>query len=298
MHECTFSCLYSVQACILSLERRKRELELSIHNGDFDKCQSVNLIDQCCSELDIMISKAGVDATRCEVLNKASLVNSNNYNIPLCRCESMKIFQDGLRHTVSLNGCWFTELFNIFQFKADMLNNKRIMDDLKFISDEAVNRGLQVNVSLLSAMSLYWKPMGMFRSPSEALEHIRFDLLRFKDVISGRVNVLADLLVDINAQLASVNVVKTAIHNNSTLGSLNRFEVPTESMYSSSSSNSSYSDTLNAPNSIDGCPFSNTYVYSSFSANHEFSHGLHKLVDKLRVLSSMEVDSAIWNNYA
>lgn len=297
MHVCTFSCLYSVQACILSLERRKRELELSIHNGEYDKCQSVNLIDQCCSELSAMISKAGVAATRCEVLNKASLVNAKNYNTPLCRCESMKMFQDGLCHTVSLNGCWFTELFNILKFKADMLINKFIMDDLKFITDEAVNRGVQVNVSLLSAMSFHWKPMGTFRSPSEALEHVRFDLFRFKDVISGRVDVLANLLVDINMQLAKVNVVKTAIHNNSSLDSLNRFEMPTESEYSSLSSNSSISDILNAPNSIDGCPYSESSVYSSFSANHEFSHGLHKLVDKLRALNSMEVDSAIWNNY-
>jgi len=297
MHECTFSCLYSVQACILSLERRKRELELSIHNGEYDKCQSVNLIDQCCSELEVMISKAGAAVTRCEVLNKASLVNFNNYNIPLCRCESIKMFQDGLRHTVSLKGCWFTELFNILQFKADMLTNKCIMDDLKFITDEAVNRGVQVNVSLLRDASLRWKPMGMFRNPSEALEHIRFDLLRFKDVISGRVDILANWLVDINMQLTKANAVKTAIHNNSTLGSLNRFDMPTESTCSSLSSSSSFSDTLNAPSSIDGCPFSKSYVYSSFSANHEFSHGLHKLVDKLRALSSMEVDSAIWNNY-
>lgn len=298
MHECTFSCLYSVQACILSLERRKRELELSIHNGEFDKCQSVYLIDQCCSELNVMISKAGAAATRCEVLNKASLVNFNNYNIPLCRCESEKMFQDGLCHTVSLNGCWFTELFNILQFKADMLTNKCIMDDLKLITNEAVNRGVQVNVSWLSVMSSHWKPMGMFRNPSEALEHIRFDLLKFKDVISGRVNILADLLVDINMQLTRVNAIKTAIHNNSTLGSLNRFDMPTESMCSSLSSSSSFSDTLNAPNSTDGCPFSKSYVYSSFLANHEFSHGLHRLADKLRALSSMEVESAIWNNYA
>lgn len=297
MHECTFSCLYSVQACILSLERRKRELELSIHNGEFDKCQSVDLIDQCCFELDVMISKAGAATTRCEVLNKASLVNSNNYNIPLCRCESMKMFQDGLIHTVSLNGCWFTELFNILQFKADMLTNKCIMDDLKFVTDEAVNRGVQVDVSVLSFMSLHWKPMGTFRSPSEALEHIRFDLLKFKDVISGRVNILVDWLVDINMQLAKANVVKTAIHNNSTLGSLNRFDMPTESMCSSLSSSSSFSDTLNAPNSIDECPFGKFHVYSSFSANHEFSHGLHRLVDKLRALNSMEVETAIWNNY-
>lgn len=297
MHECTFSCLYSVQACILSLERRKRELELSIHNGEYDKCQSVDLIDQCCSEIDVLISRAGAIATRCEVLNKASLVNFSNSNIPLCRCESMKMFQDGLSHTVSLNGCWFTELFEILKFKADMLTNKFIMDDLKVITDEAVRRGVQVDASLLSAMSLHWKPMGIFQNPSEALEHIRYHLLRFKEVINGRVDALVKLLVDINMQLARVNVVKSAIHNNSTLGSLNRFDMPTESMCSSLSSSSSFSDNLSAPNSIDECPFSKSFVYSSFSANHEFSHGLHSLVDKLRALSSMEVEYSIWNNF-
>lgn len=303
MHVCDFACLYSVQACILSLEIRKRELELVLHNGNYDKCRSLNSIDNCCDEINSLLRVSssnanGTSATKCGLLQQACLRDGASTNWPLCQCEAMQVFGGTSDPKLAVSGCVNKAYFEMLDFKAAMITNKSIMDDLKVASAEAISMGVTVNPALLTVMSLHWTPMGAHSTPSAALSAIVVELQELRTIITGRMQLVEQMLVDINREMARVLVVKSAISRNSDSNNLNRFECASSSAHSSTSSADSYRVTaLSCPNDMDECPFRFAKVYSKFSSNHEFSHGLHQLENKLRALKVLEERSSIWNNY-